>query len=94
MKIEYLGWWRHRKGTSMETYRFLIIIEKAEHNYAAYVPDLPGCVTTGKTPDEVRQNIQEAIALHLEGMLQDGEPIPQSQTIAEYTDVSVLTSAA
>jgi predicted RNase H-like HicB family nuclease len=78
----------------METYRFLIIIEKAEHNYAAYVPDLPGCVTTGKTLDEVRQNIREAIALHLEGMLQDGEPIPQTQTMAEYTDVSILTSAA
>lgn len=78
----------------MATYRFLIVIEKAEHNYAAYVPDLPGCVTTGKTPDEVRQNIQEAIALHLEGMMRSGETIPQPQTLAEYTNVSILNSAA
>jgi predicted RNase H-like HicB family nuclease len=78
----------------MATYHFLIIIEKAEHNYAAYVPDLPGCVTTGKTPDEVRQNIQEAIALHLEGMLRNGETIPSPQTLAEYTDVSIFNPAA
>jgi predicted RNase H-like HicB family nuclease len=78
----------------MATYHFLYIIEKAKHNYSAYVPDLPGCVTTGKTIDEIRKNIQEAIALHLEGMIKDGEPIPQPQTIAEYTDVTVLTSVA
>lgn len=78
----------------MATYRYLIVIEKAEHNYAAYVPDLPGCVTTGKTVDEVRRNIQEAIALHLEGMAKDGEPIPLPQTTAEYTDVSVFDSVA
>ena len=78
----------------MATYRFLFIIEKAEHNYAAYVPDLPGCVTTGKTIDEVRRNIQEAIALHLEGMMEDGDPIPQPQTTAEYTEVSILNSVA
>jgi predicted RNase H-like HicB family nuclease len=78
----------------MATYRFLIVIEKAKHNYAAYVPDLPGCVTTGKTLDEIRHNIQEAISLHLEGMLRHGEIIPQPQTSAEYTDVSILNSVA
>lgn len=61
----------------MARYKFLIVIEKANGNYSGYVPDLPGCVTTGKTPEEVKRNMQEAIALHLEGMLKDGLPLPQ-----------------
>jgi predicted RNase H-like HicB family nuclease len=61
----------------MARYKFLIVIEKANGNYSGYVPDLPGCVTTGKTPEEVKRNMQEAIALHLEGMLKDGIPLPQ-----------------
>jgi predicted RNase H-like HicB family nuclease len=74
-------------GSSMTTYRFLIIIEKAEHNYSAYVPDLPGCVTTGKTIDEIKQNMQEAIDFHLRGMIEDQEPIPMPLTTAAYVDV-------
>ncbi|MBV8821575.1 MAG: type II toxin-antitoxin system HicB family antitoxin [Ktedonobacteraceae bacterium] len=74
--------------------RFLIIIEQGEHNYSAYVPDLPGCIATGRTLQEVEQNMREAIALHVQGMLEDGEPIPVSQTIAEYVDISVPSSAA
>ena len=75
-------------------YRFLIIIEQGEHNYSAYVPDLPGCIATGRTLQEVEQNMREAIALHVQGMLEDGEPIPVSQSIAEYVNISVPDSAA
>jgi predicted RNase H-like HicB family nuclease len=56
-------------------------------NYSAYVPDLPGCVTTGNTIEEVRSNIQEAISLHLDGMREDGEPIPEP-SIVEFVEVA------
>ena len=75
-------------------YRFLIIIEEGEHNYSAYVPDLPGCVATGRTREEVEKNMREAIILHLKGMIEDQEPIPVSHTNAEYIDVSLPHSAA
>ena len=74
-------------------HRFLVIIEEGEHNYSAYAPDLPGCVATGRTREEVEKNIREAIILHLEGMAEDQEPIPVSHTSAEYIDVSVPHSA-
>lgn len=77
-----------------KTYHFLIIIEQGEHNYSAYVPDLPGCVATGKTYEEVQKNIREAIRLHLRGMIEDQEPIPSIPTFAEYVDVSIPDSAA
>ncbi len=57
--------------------RYAIVIEKAENNYAAYVPDLPGCVATGFTIEETEQQIREAIDLHLRGMREDGLPIPK-----------------
>jgi predicted RNase H-like HicB family nuclease len=75
-------------------YRFLIIIEEGEHNYGAYVPDLPDCVSTGRTREEVERNILEAIIFHLEGMIEDQEPIPTSHSSAEYVDVSLPGSAA
>ena len=75
-------------------YRFLIIIEAGEQNYSAYAPDLPGCVATGNTREEVEQNMREAVALHLQGMIEDQEPIPSIQTIAEYIDISLPHSAA
>jgi predicted RNase H-like HicB family nuclease len=75
-------------------YRFLIIIEEGEHNYSAYVPDLPGCVATGRTREEVEKNMREAIIIHLEGMIEDQEPIPVSHTNAEYIDISLPNSAA
>ena len=56
--------------------RYAIVIEKAEGNYSAYVPDLPGCVATGGTLEEVESQIREAIEFHLEGMREDGTPIP------------------
>ena len=74
--------------------RFLIIIAQGSHNYSAYVPDLPGCIATGKTVEEVKANMREAIKMHLEGMIEDQESIPSSQTMAEYIDVAIPDSAA
>jgi predicted RNase H-like HicB family nuclease len=56
--------------------RYAVVFEKAENNWGAYVPDLPGCITTGKTLNETKRNIHEAIELHLESMREVGEPIP------------------
>jgi len=80
--------------SNSKTYRFLIIIEQGEHNYSAYVPDLQGCVASGKTYEEVKKNICEAIELHLHGMIEDHELIPEIPTFAEYVDVSVPEAAA
>lgn len=64
--------------------RFLIVIEKANGNYSAYLPDLPGCVATGVTRDEVEQNMYEAINLHILGLEEENLPVPKPQAIAEY----------
>lgn len=68
--------------------RYAVVIEQAEGNYSAYVSDLPGCVTTGATLDEIEQNIQEAIALDLEGLREDGLPIPLPSTRVEYCELA------
>ena len=68
-------------------YKYLVIIEKADKNYAAYVPDLPGCVAAGKTIEETEKLIHKAIQLHIKGMKEDNLPIPQASTIAEYIAV-------
>ena len=75
-------------------YRFLVIIEKGNQNYGAYSPDLPGCVAVGDTQEEVERNMHDAIIMHLQGMLEDNEPIPPGQTSAEYMDISIPNSAA
>lgn len=69
-------------------YRFLIIIEKVAENYSAYSPDLPGCVATGKTPEETEKNMYEAIQLHIKGMREDHLPIPISTASAQYVLMS------
>ena len=69
-------------------YRFLVVIEKADGNYSAYSPDLPGCVATGATWEEVEKNMHEAIQLHVEGLLEDHLPIPESSSFAEYMAVA------
>jgi predicted RNase H-like HicB family nuclease len=69
--------------------RYAIIIEKAEHNYAAYVPDLPGCISTGETVEDVERNIQEAITGHLQVMKEIGEPIPDPSTAVSYVDALI-----
>jgi predicted RNase H-like HicB family nuclease len=68
-------------------YRFLIILEKVNKNYSAYSPDLPGCVATGKTREEAERNMHEAIEMHIQGLLEDGLPIPEQESFAEYVAV-------
>lgn len=66
--------------------RYAIVIEKAEGNFSAYVPDLPGCVATGDTVDEVEREIREAIRFHIDGLTADGLEIPLPTSIAAYVD--------
>ncbi len=66
--------------------RYVVVIEKAEGNYSAYVPDLPGCVATGATVAAVEEEIRAAIRFHLEGLRADGLPVPAPSSIAEYID--------
>lgn len=66
--------------------RFAVVIEKAENNYSAYVPDLPGCVATGETVAAVEQEIRAAIKFHIEGLKADGLPVPAPTSIAEYVE--------
>ena len=68
--------------------RYAIVIEKAEGNYSAYVPDLPGCVATGGTIAEVEDEIREAIAFHVEGLREDGLPVPPGISQVEYVEVA------
>lgn len=67
--------------------RYAVVIEKAGNNYGAYVPDLPGCVATGDTIEEVEAEIRSAIEFHLDGLREDGLPIPVPQSRAEYVEV-------
>jgi predicted RNase H-like HicB family nuclease len=67
--------------------RYAVVIEDAGTNLAAYVPDLPGCVATGDSREEVEQLIREAILLHLEGIVEDGLPIPEPSSRVEYVEV-------
>jgi len=71
----------------MKTKRYAIVVEDAGTNLAAYVPDLPGCVATGQTKAEVESRIREAIALHLEGMAEDGLPIPEPTSQVHYVEI-------
>ena len=68
--------------------RYAVVVEDAGSNWAAYVPDLPGCVVTGETVEEVGRLIREAIELHLEGMAEDGLPIPDPSSQVEYVEVN------
>ena len=67
---------------------FAIVIEKAEHNYAAYVPDLPGCIATGETLEQTEQQIREAIQFHIQGLREDGQPVPQPTSRVNYVTVA------
>lgn len=70
--------------------KYAVIIERSPHNFAAYVPDLPGCIATGATRDEVERNIREAIVFHLDGLRDDGLPIPAPQTEALVVEVDAV----
>ncbi|HEX9943549.1 MAG TPA: type II toxin-antitoxin system HicB family antitoxin [Thermoanaerobaculia bacterium] len=67
--------------------RYAVVVEKAENNFSAYVPDLPGCVAAAESKEEVLDLIREAIDFHIEGMREAGEEIPEPKTIAEYVEV-------
>jgi predicted RNase H-like HicB family nuclease len=67
--------------------RYAIVIERAENNYSAYVPDLPGCVATGATVQETESQIREAIEFHIAGLREDGAPVPQPSSRVDYVDV-------
>jgi predicted RNase H-like HicB family nuclease len=67
--------------------RYAVVVERGAGNMSAFVPDLPGCITTGKTLEEIAHNIREAIELHLEGMAEDGEAIPEPSTLALEIEV-------
>jgi predicted RNase H-like HicB family nuclease len=73
----------------MNMHKFLVVIEDAGENFSAYSPDLPGCVATGATREETEQHMYEAIQLHIEGLREDGLPIPQSTAVAEYVLVGM-----
>jgi len=65
-----------------EPRRFAVIVEKGDHNYSAYSPDLPGCVTTGNTVEATLENMKEAISFHLQGLQEDAQSIPASTSVA------------
>ena len=68
--------------------RYAVVIEKTGNGYGAYVPDLPGCIAAGDTLEQTERLICEAIELHLEGMREDGEPIPEPSTVATYIETA------
>jgi len=74
--------------------KYAVVIERGPNNYSAYVPDLPGCVTTGETIEEIKTNIREAIELHLEGLMEDGVTVPEPSSVAIEVELPVQPSAA
>jgi predicted RNase H-like HicB family nuclease len=77
----------------MAKYQYTIVIEKGDGNYSAYVPDLPGCVAAADTVEETESLIREAIELHLEGMVEDGIPIPQPSDLIRQVEVELPPAA-
>jgi predicted RNase H-like HicB family nuclease len=67
--------------------KYAIVIEQGAGHLSAYVPDLPGCITTGRTVEEIERNIREAIELHIEGLREDGEPVPEPHTAVSYVEL-------
>ena len=68
-------------------HRFLIVIEKCENNHSAYSPDLPGCVAAGATREEAEKNMHEATKMYVDGLIEDGLPVPEQLAVAEYVVV-------
>ena len=66
--------------------KYAVVIERGPHNLSAYMPDLPGCVTTGKTVQEIERNIREAVELHVEGMIEDGDPFPSRRLLSRTSN--------
>lgn len=78
-------------GESAISIKYAVIFEQAQSNWAAYVPDLPGCITTGRTLKETKVNIREAIKGHLETLRQFGDPIPEPSSLAG--EIEIITAA-
>ena len=72
--------------------KYTVVIEKTPNNYAAYVPDLPGCVATANSREELLEEIREAIEFHIEGMSEDGETVPEPQATAAVVDAEVAAA--
>ena len=70
--------------------RYAVVIEPSTSNFCAYVPDLPGCIATGGSLEETEKNVREAIEFHLDGLREDGLPIPEPSVKVEYVEVSAL----
>lgn len=68
--------------------KYLIVIEKSGTGYSAYSPDLPGCVSTGTTPEETEQNMQEAIKFHIDGLREEGYDIPKPTSRSSYVEIA------
>ena len=68
--------------------RYAVVVEKGETSFGAYVPDLPGCIAAGETKEEVLRLIHEAIEFHVEGLREDGQPIPEPSSSIEYVEVA------
>ncbi len=68
-------------------HKYLVIFEKADGNYSAYSPDIPGCIATGVTRKEAEKNIREAISFHIEGLKEDGLPVPEPSSFTQYIEV-------
>ena len=68
--------------------KYLIVIEESETGYSAYSPDIPGCVTTGSTQEETLVNMREAITFHLDGLREEGFPIPKASSVSSYVEVA------
>jgi predicted RNase H-like HicB family nuclease/predicted RNA binding protein YcfA (HicA-like mRNA interferase family) len=80
------GWARSAKGEIAMHY--LIVVEKGDRDYGAYAPDLPGCIAVGDTPEETERLMRDAIELHLRGLREDGLPIPEPVTTADYVELA------
>lgn len=68
---------------------YLVVLERTARNYGAYLPDLPGCVATGKTPEETLQRMREAVEMHVRGLEEDGLPVPEATSKAGYVSVVI-----
>jgi len=68
--------------------KYAVVIEKGENGYGAYVPDLPGCIAAADTKEEIKQLIHEAIEFHIEGLKEDGEPVPKPASSIEFIEVA------
>jgi predicted RNase H-like HicB family nuclease len=72
----------------MKSVKYGIVIKQGERNYSAYVPDLPGCIATGLTVEEVKERIRQAIEMHLKAMREDGDAIPKPRSICDNVEVA------